>query len=309
MSSLEIVIIGIAALFILFSVAIGVYFFLSNQQNDSSLHERQSFKTDEDEEEELFVPVEVKTNVLSLESKLKFANWSIPQAFYRSCEVLISIVSCIIFSMKFNIVITIASLSLGPLVMKTMIDFSIGKRFKNFDTDYPSFLLSMVGLLKTGMNATSALETAAKGLDSRSLVKEEVMLMLERLRFGVSEEKSIGAFAEDIDHPEIELFVQALILSRRVGGNLSETLERLAGQVRKRQQFRNDARSAVGMQKGSIWFIICILAAIEIYLYFMYPAAVVGSIQHPVGWQVWQVGIMMMLFGIWWLSQIVKIRV
>ena len=133
--------------------------------------------------------------------------------------------------------------------------------------------------------------------------------MLERLRFGVSEDKSIGAFGEDIYHTEIELFVQALLLSRRVGGNLSETLDRLAKQVRKRQAFRATARAAVGMQRGSIWFILAIMVGMESYLYFVYPEGVVNALNDPIGWQVWQVGILVIIFGIWWVNQVTKIKI
>ena len=56
-------------------------------------------------------------------------------------------------------------------------------------------------------------------------------------------------------------------------------------------------------------FILVILVFIEAYIYKMYPKAVIESIKDDVGWQVWQVGILMMLFGIWLLSKIVKIKV
>lgn len=183
------------------------------------------------------------------------------------------------------------------------------RRFKAFDNDYPQMLLSLVGLLKTGMNAMGALEAASQGLDETSLVKEEIDLMITRLRYGVPEDKSIGSFGEDIYHPEIELFVQALLLSRRVGGNLSDTLDRLAKQVRKRQYFRNSAKAAVGMQRGSIWFILGILCSLEIYLYLVYPEAVLGAIRDETGWLVWQFGLMVIALGMFWVRQVTKIKI
>lgn len=309
MDTSKIIMIILAAFFVIASFAVIIFIFLSRNNNKEYKPSFRNADDDKFDSEKLLIAVESTDNKVSLSQKLIFADWSLPIPFFRSMEVLISVVACIVFSMKFNIVITLVSLFLGPLVMNTLLEFSINKRFKNFDTDYPSYILSIVGLLKTGMNTTTALETAVQTLDDNSLVKQEVLLMLERLRFGVSEEKSIGSFAEDIDHPEIELFVQALILSKRVGGNLSETLERLAGQVRQRQNFRNDAVSAVGMQKGSIIFILILLVAIEAYLYVMFPEAIIGSIQHEMGWQVWQIGILMMIFGIWFLSRIIKIKV
>ncbi len=254
----------------------------------------------------------VKRNVssaLTLEKRLKYAQWKMQPIVYRMFEVGISLVAFSLFYLKFNIVFQIAGLSIGPIIMGWLLNMAVERRFKAFDADYASFLLSLVALLKTGMNAMGALEAGAQGLEDDSLVRQEVLSMIERLRMGVSEDKAIGSLGEDIHHPEIELFVQALLLSRRVGGTLSDTLERLAGQVRKRQYFRSSAVAAVGMQRGSIWFILGIMVALETYLYFIYPEVVVGAMQDPMGWQVWQTAILLIAFGMFWVRQVTKIRV
>lgn len=246
---------------------------------------------------------------LTLEKKLKYAQWKISTLTYRACIIGISVGAAFVVSQNFNIVMTGMSLLTGPIFMNWLLNFHVDRRFHAFDEDYPQFLMSLVGLLKTGMNTMTALEASAQGLNEGSLVKLEVDMMVERLRFGVSEDKSIGSFGEDIFHPEIELFVQALLLSSRVGGTLSDTLDRLAKQVRKRQYFRNSANAAVGMQRGSIWFIILILLGLELYLYFTFPEAIVGAWNDELGWQVWQFGIVVILLGIFWIRQVTKIRV
>ena len=246
---------------------------------------------------------------LTLQKKLKFAQWKLPPLLYRVLVVVISLIAFAVTNAYFNIVIQLFSLLTGPLFMSWLLNTMMERRFKAFDNDYPQMLLSLVGLLKTGMNAMGALEAASQGLDETSLVKEEIDLMITRLRYGVPEDKSIGSFGEDIYHPEIELFVQALLLSRRVGGNLSDTLDRLAKQVRKRQYFRNSAKAAVGMQRGSIWFILGILCSLEIYLYLVYPEAVLGAIRDETGWLVWQFGLMVIALGMFWVRQVTKIKI
>jgi tight adherence protein B len=194
-------------------------------------------------------------------------------------------------------------------MVNSFIDYRMEARFKKFDKDYPQFILSLVGMLKTGLNPIQGLEAAASNLEERSLVRVEVELMLERLRLGVSEERSIGSFGEDINHPEIELFVQALLLSRRVGGNLSETLDRLARQVRKRQYFRQSAVGAVGLQRGSIWFILAILSALQGYLYVAWPESVIITWTDPVARRYAQMGLAAIIIGVFWVRRVTKIKV
>lgn len=245
---------------------------------------------------------------LTLRKKLRYAQWRMRPQMFRLMELGVSVLACASASMVFNAVITGACAAAGPLLMHWRLNRAMQKRCRCFEADYASFLLSLIGLLKTGMNVMTALDVAARALDEGSLVKHEISMMLERLRCGVPEEKAIGEFADDINHTEIELFVQALLLSRRVGGNLSQTLDRLARQVRKRQHFRESAVAAVSMQRASIWCLLGIMAAMEGYLYFMYPPAVVGSLRDPLGWEVWQVCILTILLGIYWLQQVTKIK-
>jgi Flp pilus assembly protein TadB len=257
--------------------------------------------------------IEVKKvhSKLTMEKRLKYAGWKIPAALFHAVEIGISVF--VFTSMAalgiFNVVILFMFIFVGPIISRWILNKAVSRRFNAFDADYPSFLLSLVGLLKTGMNPMGAIEASAKGMEDGSIIKFEVELMLERLRYGVPEDQSIGSFAEDINHSEIELFVQALLLSRRVGGTLSDTLDRLARQVRKRQYFRKQAHAAVGMQRGSIWFILGIMICLELYLYVVFPESVVGAIKNPVGWQVWQFGILVIIAGIFWIRQVTKLKV
>ncbi len=248
-------------------------------------------------------------SVLTLQKSLKYAQWPIPPLAWRLVQLCAALFAMSLASLKLNGVLTVACGLVGLMITNGFLTWAVERRFKAFDADYPAFLLSVVGLLKTGMNAIGALDAAAKGLAETSLLRAEVEMMIERLRFGVSEDRSIGAFAEDVYHPEIELFVQALLLSRRVGGTLSDTLERLSKQVRKRQFFRSSAVAAVGLQRGSIWFILGILTALEVYMYFVYPQAVVGAWADPTGWQVWQYGILVIMVGMYWVRQVTKLKV
>ncbi len=247
---------------------------------------------------------------LTLRKKLKFAHWNhIPPFVFSLAQILISLISFLVVRRYLDAALQIASLLVGPMFMNWLLMQRVNARFNKFDADYPQFLLSLVGLLKTGLNPVQGLEAASEGLDVDSSVRMEVQLMLERLRLGVPEERSIGSFGEDINHPEIELFVQALILSRRLGGNLSDTLDRLAKQVRKRQYFRKSAMAAVGLQKGSILFILCILGGLEGYLYFIWPDCIIMTWTHPTGRMVGQAGLCGILIGLYWVRQVAKIRV
>lgn len=251
----------------------------------------------------------LRSSQMTLEKKLRYAKLPLTPIQVRLIQVIFTVISFIVAFKFAEKSIQIMVVILAPKLIMAVIDSFMNKRFKAFDDDYPVLLMSYVSLLKTGMGSIGGLEAAAKGLDEGSLVRSEIELLIERLRLGLTEEQAIGAFGEDIAHPELELFVQGLILSRRVGGSLSATLERLAKQVRKRQQFRKQAVAAVGMEQSSLYAVAAIMTALMIYLAISSPELVEGAFKKDTGKMIFQGGLALIVFGFWWSKQVTKIKV
>jgi tight adherence protein B len=198
---------------------------------------------------------------------------------------------------------------LAPLLIDSVLQRAVKKRFNNFDKDYPDFLMSLVSRIKSGMNSFTAIDSAAGGFDERSLLRAEVMLMLERVKLGIQEEQAIGEFGETVPHPEIELFVQALILSRRVGGNLSTVIERLAKQVRKRQEFRKKAIAAVAQERGAGFMVSGIMTMTMVLVGFVSPELLSGAFENDSGQLVFQGGLLLVGIGFYLSRVITEIKV
>jgi tight adherence protein B len=246
---------------------------------------------------------------MTLEKKLRYARWPITPIQFRAIQGFVTLFLFLPVYLHATIFIQAMVLILTPMIVMSVLDYAINRRFEAFDKDYPVLLLSYVSLLKTGMNAIQGMEAAAKGLEPDSLVRAEVELLIERLRLGLTEEQAISAFGEDVAHPELELFVQSLILSRRVGGTLSQTLERLAKQVRKRQQFRKQAVAVVGMERSSLYMIAVIMGLLLGYLVISSPQLVLPAFSHPLGNKIFQCGIMLIVFGFYWSRKVTNIKI
>lgn len=251
-----------------------------------------------------------RTSKINVEKKLRYAKWPITPVIFRAIQGVVATIMLItLITLKTHLFLTFISAAVSWLMVGAVLDYAVDRRFKAFDKDYPVLLLSYVSLLRTGMNTMTGLEAAAKGLPESSLVRAEIELLLERLRLGLTEEQAIGAFGEDIPHPELELFVQSLILSRRVGGTLSSTLERLAKQVRKRQQFREQAIGAVGMERKSLQMIALIMTSLYFYIMYKSPELVLPAFKHPTGSAVIQFALGLIIFGFYWSRQVTKIKI
>lgn len=244
-----------------------------------------------------------------LESRLRYAQWKITPWQFRSIQVLVTIACFIPAYRHAAMSIWLLVLFMMPSVVDGILEWRIQLRVKKFEGDYPVMLLSYVSLLKTGMSSIAGLEAAAKGLEAESLVRTEIELMVERLKLGLTEDQAINGFGEDIAHPEIELFVQSLLLSRKVGGTLSTTLERLARQVRKRQQFKQQAVSVVGMERGSIYAIAFIMTALMLYLAWASPDLIQPAFNDELGNKIFQAGLAMVVLGFYWSRKVTNVKI
>jgi tight adherence protein B len=250
-----------------------------------------------------------QSSQMTLEKMIKYAQWKITPLQFRAIQALVTIVVFVPARMHLETPLQLLAFFITPQLVKSVLKRAMDRRFNAFDSDYPVLLMSYVSLLKTGMSTIAGLEAAAKGLEPDSLVRSEVELLIERLRLGLTEEQAINSFAEDVAHPELELFVQSLLLSRKVGGTLSTTLERLAKQVRKRQQFRQQAKAAVGLEQGSIYAIAFIMSGLMVYLTYASPELVLPALKHPMGKKIFQGGLASIIFGFWWSKQITNIKI
>ena len=250
-----------------------------------------------------------QSSALTLEKRIKYAQWKITPLQFNAVKLLVTIVVFILAHLELAVPMQLLALALTPSLVDSVLDSSMNKRFKAFDNDYPVLLLSYVSLLKTGMSTIAGLEAAAKGLDHGSLVRSECELLIERLRLGLTEEQAINSFGDDIAHPELELFVQSLLLSRKVGGTLSTTLERLAKQVRKRQQFRQAAHAAVGLERGSIYAIAVIMTLLMGYMCYASPDLVFPALKNELGNKIFQGGLALILLGFWWSKKVTNIKI
>ena len=243
-----------------------------------------------------------------LAKKLRQAHWPISPMVFRLIQLVATVVVFIPVAMNYTVFLQGVALALTPLLVRDVLDFRLKRRMEAFDRDYAVLLMQLVSFVKSGMMALPALEEASKALDEQSLVRHEIQVMFERIHLGMSEEQAIGAFAEDVPHPEIELFVQAFILHTRLGGAITPTLERLAQQVRKSRHFRKEAIAAVAMERLSIYVIAVIMSCLMLYLLYNAPQLIMAAFKLPFGVLFFQGGVAAVLVGFYLSKEVTKIK-
>lgn len=196
-------------------------------------------------------------------------------------------------------------LSLEPLrVMKRR-----RARAQNFDRDFAAFLLSLASSVRTGLDPLSALTLSADMFSEDSELRIQIHEVKKALDRGESEERAIRAFGAHIAHPDITLFTTALILSRKEGASIGDTLQRLSKVTRQRQSFRRKIKTALAMQKLSAFGIALSAIALTLIQGATNPEAVRTAFMHPVGSKAMLLGCFFMVLGLFWMARMARARV
>ncbi|WP_332848619.1 type II secretion system F family protein [Massilia sp. S19_KUP03_FR1] len=132
----------------------------------------------------------------------------------------------------------------------------------------PDVLDALVGGLRSGLSLPQALGLLAEQLPKPS--NQEFSLVVRKLRMGVNMDDVLDELEGRIQSAEYTMFTTSMRIAREVGGNLTESLERLADTMRKKLQMEDKitALTSQGKLQGLIvgalpLFLMWILTELE----------------------------------------------
>ncbi|MES2320133.1 MAG: type II secretion system F family protein [Pseudomonadota bacterium] len=126
------------------------------------------------------------------------------------------------------------------------------KRRKTLIRQLPDTLDSLVGALRAGMSLQQSLGLLSEQLPKPS--NQEFTLVVRKLRMGVAMDDVLTELEVRIASQEYTMFTTSMRIAREVGGNLTESLERLAETMRKKlaMEGKIDALTSQGKLQGLI---------------------------------------------------------
>lgn len=198
---------------------------------------------------------------------------------------------------------TIASLT-GPWLIAKRITT---QRRTRFVYQLPDALLALSSALRAGSNLTRGLELMAARQPAP--LSQEFSIVLAEHRVGRPLADSLDDLRRRVDAPELDLMNTAMNVSRRVGGNLAETLESLARTLQEKAHMegRIDALTSMGRAQG--WVVGLLPVFIGFVLYQQQPARMSLLFTQWYGWVVLSIVAAMMTLAAWMIRKIVRIDV
>lgn len=167
------------------------------------------------------------------------------------------------------------------------------RRLERFERQLPDFLMALAAVLRAG----SGLQVAVRQIvqQSPAPLAQEMSLMLQEQRMGLSFDEALSHLAQRLPGQSTALLVSALRVATHSGGNLSETLERIAATLRARLYMQGRIRALTSQGRMQAWVMAALPLLLAVVLDALDPDAMALLWHTPMGWAV--LGIVLLLEG------------
>lgn len=198
---------------------------------------------------------------------------------------------------------TVASLT-GPWLLAKRI---AARRRKQFVYQLPDALLALSSALRAGCNLMRGLELMASR--HAAPLSQEFSIVLAEQRVGRPLAESLDDLRRRVGAPELDLMNTAMNVSRRVGGNLADTLESLARTLQEKAQVEGKIDALTSMGRAQGWVVGLLPIFIGSVLYRQQPERMSLLFTQWYGWVVLAIVAAMMTMAAWMIRKIIRIDV
>jgi len=200
----------------------------------------------------------------------------------------------------------IISLAVGispPIIFKVLRN----RRQKEFISQLPDMLQGTATGMKSGASLNQALESVI--MEQTGAIKQEFDLFLREVRVGISFEEALDNLYARMPLMDLSLVISGMKISKEIGGNLAETLERMASTLRRKLEMEGkiDALTAQGRAQGYVMTALPIL--LGLVLFQMEPEQMSLLWTEWYGWVVIAVVVTLEVVGFIFIKKIVTIDV
>lgn len=194
----------------------------------------------------------------------------------------------------------------GPLILDRALVKLSGRRIARFEQQLPEALALQTAALRAGHSTERSLRNCASRIPAP--LGEALDRAVREIDLGASLEASLSRMSGRIASRDVDLWVTAMIVQRRTGGNLSAVLESLSNRIVDRMHMRGEIRALTAQARFS--GLVVALAPAGFFLLLSATARDQMQIlfSTPLGIAVLVAGMALEIAGLLWIRWITRMR-
>lgn len=179
-------------------------------------------------------------------------------------------------------------------------------RIDEFNSQIGDGLLIISNALKAGYSFMQAMSLVAKEMDGP--FAKEFTQMLKEMAFGLTMEESFNNISHRVKSEDLNLVINAILIQKDVGGNLSEILDKIVDTIRERQKLKGEVRTLTAQGRLSGIIIALLPIALALFLFTFNKEYLMTLINNPVGIGMIVYGAISQCIGYFFITRITDIE-
>lgn len=172
-------------------------------------------------------------------------------------------------------------------------------------------LIQALGIMANSLRAGYSFLQVIKLISEESPkpLGKEFGKVIQNVNLGLSLEESFAQLKSTFNNPDLEMVLTSILIQRESGGDLSKLLESIQETMIGRLRVKDEVKTLTAQGRLSMYVIICIPAAIGVYLQLVNPDYFQMMFQHPLGWMMLSMAFIGVFLGWIIINKIVSIEV
>jgi tight adherence protein B len=141
------------------------------------------------------------------------------------------------------------------------------EKIKLFDSQLNEGITIISNSLKAGYSFLQAVAVVSE--ETSDPFSKEFKKLLKEMSLGILEEDALKNLLNRVDSEDLRLIMNAILIQKDIGGNLSEILDNISETIRERQKIKNELKTltAQGKLSGLILMLMPVFLGMTIYLF------------------------------------------
>ena len=171
------------------------------------------------------------------------------------------------YGMTFSVVAALLGMLVGVLLPTTLIRRLRTKRLNRLESQLVSGIQTLASGVRAGLNFVQAMELIAH--DGPVPLRQEFAHMLREYEYGLAMEEAMNNAAVRIGSGDFRLLFSALLTHRQRGGDLGDTLDRIADSIREIQRLESRVQTLTAQGRATARALGAMPAIVLAILYFL----------------------------------------
>jgi tight adherence protein B len=234
------------------------------------------------------------------------ASWTVARLF-GTCAILPPIALAILLFADAPLLPAIGGALLSAVLPLLYVRYRRGRRLRKLDRQFPDVCDMLARALRSGHAFTGAIGMV--GSEFAEPMAGEFRITFDEINYGISLNEALMNLATRVPIRDLRYLVIAVLIQRETGGNLAELLDGITSLIRERFKLFDKVRVLSAEGKMSAWILALLPFGTAGVMVTINPGFLDVLWQDPAGVNLLWTVLGSMVFGVFWMRRIVKMRI